>query len=386
MALGFREVKKSTEIGLGLGLIAAIVVLALVAFGSYKQSFTDTIDVTLHAGRAGLMLEKGSDVKVAGVVIGTVSGVKATESGADLTLRIESKHRKALPSDVTATIDPTTLFGRKFVTLTAPAGSTPTTLRSGSVINGADTTTEVNDLLEELVSVIRVVKPREVSDTLSALSSALRGIGPDVGKLVTSLDKYLTSFNPYLDRVRTDIRSGSAAAQTLSNSSPDLLKTVDRLSTTSATLTDKQSQFGAFLLSFTNFGTSGEQLFRAAGAPLEKSMDALVPTASLLSEFSPVLPCFLKNLAQTNKHLEITNGGSARPGLNVMATLLMGNPSYKYSENLPRTGLPNAPSCYSNVGTRHVDFPDGSNAYAPITGPEDYFGNPIADLLFGGSR
>ena len=105
-----------------------------------------------------------------------------------------------------------------------------------------------------------------------------------------------------------------------------------------------------------------------------------------MSEFSPVLPCFLKNLAQTNKHLEITNGGSARPGLNVMATLLMGNPSYKYSENLPRTGLPNAPSCYSNVGTRHVDFPDGSNAYAPITGPEDYFGNPIADLLFGGSR
>ncbi|PYE12365.1 phospholipid/cholesterol/gamma-HCH transport system substrate-binding protein [Williamsia limnetica] len=380
--------RKSTNVLLGLALVVAVTGAAVLSFSIYSGKLTSSDRVTLYVDRAGLMLEKGSDVKVSGVVVGHVSSVRPDDDKVIVSMDISSDYAKDLPANTNGTIDPTTLFGRKFVTLIRPEQPSDRRLTAGSVIEDGTTTTEVNDLLESLVTVLRTVDPQRVSNTLTGLSTALAGVGDNVGNLVVDLDGYLRDFNPHLDELQKDMQYGSQVAETVAQATPDILDTVRNLTTTSGTITEKEKQLSAFLLSFSNFGASGENLFVTSGTPLQKAVSALQPTSAVLGEFSPILPCFIANLAQTNRHLELTNSGSGRPGLNILGTLLAGNPPYSYPDNLPKTGLDNGPSCYpaGPKGAGHVNFDDGSDAYAPIQGPTDFIGNPLADLLFGGSR
>lgn len=90
---------------------------------------------------------------------------------------------------------------------------------------------------------------------------------------------------------------------------------------------------------------------------------------------------------QTNKYLERTVGGSDQAGLNILGTLLMGDPPYTYPENAPKNGADGAPRCYDPAqAPGHTDFDDGSKAYQAAHGVEDLIGNPFAQFMFGGVR
>lgn len=383
----FRDFGRMANLLLGIGLILVITASVVLSLALYRGDLRDTVPVTVYADRTGLMLERGCDVKLNGVVVGRVESVVAERDRARINISIDSDRVDDIPSNVSAAIDPTTLLGRKFITLERPQFPERSRLIGGSVIDFTQNSTEVNDLLKSLVQVVDEVDPRKVSDTLNALALAVNGAGDETGRLIDQLNTYLGTFNPYLPLLRRDIRIGTPAVQTLADAAPDLLTTVRNLTTTAHTLTDKQQQFAAFLLSFSNLGNTGRDLFVAGGRPLQESVASLNPTLAVLGQFSGILPCFLNNLAQTSRTLELTNGGSALPGLNVVGTILAGNPPYTYPENLPKVGLSGVgPSCYEPRGGRvgHVDFPDGSDAYRPINDAGDLIGNPLATLLFGG--
>ncbi|WP_253260534.1 MCE family protein, partial [Nocardia farcinica] len=87
------------------------------------------------------------------------------------------------------------------------------------------------------------------------------------------------------------MRAAGDAADALAAAAPDLLTTVDRLSTTSDTITEQQTELSAFLLSFTAFGNSGADLFATSGEPLRAAAAALNSPTAVLSEFAPIYPC-----------------------------------------------------------------------------------------------
>lgn len=385
----FAELSRRANVALGLSLVIAIIGAVALSISLYKGAFDDTTDVTLVTDRSGLMLEPGSDVKLNGVVVGRVQRISLQDNQVQMTLAMDSGQAERIPSNITATIDPTTLLGRKFVTLVPPPAAAKTHLAGGEVITTTTVTTEVDDLLASLVTVLKEVNPEKVSTTTANLSTALAGTGDQVGTLVDQLDSYLRDFNPYLPQLRTDMRLGARVADRLASAAPELMSTVRQGSVTARTLSRNEAQFTAFVLSFSDFGQAGRELFVRGGVPLERAARSLNAPLRLLNEFSPIYPCFLSNLAQTNRYLERTVGGSARPGLNVVGTLLMGNPPYTYPENLPKVGLRGtAPSCYASSAspTPHIAFDDGSDAYHPINSPDDLIGNPLATMLFGVGR
>lgn len=370
---------------LGVCLVALMAVATVVCVGMYRGSFTSTVPVTLYSARSGLMLEPGSDVKMRDVVVGRVSKVQLVDGQAEITMNIDRDHTRAIPENVTAVIDPTTLFGRKFVTLVRPENPSATSVSAGSVVQSAGVATEVNDLLDSLVKVLRTVEPQKVNTTLNALSTALQGRGDDLGDMMVELDGYLSEFNGSLPTLQRDLVKGAEVADILADAAPDLLRTIDRVSATSDTITEKEQQFDAFLLSFSGFGNSGRSLFEAAGVPLASALDALEPTTALLAQHAPMYPCFLADLDQANRFLERTVGGSDQPGLNILGTLLMGDPPYTYPENAPRNGADGAPRCYDpEQPPGHTQFDDGSDAYQPARTMEDLIGNPFAQFMFGG--
>lgn len=370
---------------LGVCLVALLASATVVCVGAYRGSFTSTVPVTLYSARSGLMLEPGSDVKMRDVVVGRVSSVHLVDGRAEIALDIDRDHTRAIPENVTAVIDPTTLFGRKFVTLIRPEHPSATSVSAGSVVRSTGVATEVNDLLDSLVKVLRTVEPQKVNATLNALSTALQGRGGDLGDMMVELDTYLSEFNGSLPTLQRDLVKGAEVADVLADAAPDLLRTIDRVSATSDTITEKEQQFNAFLLSFGGFGNSGQSLFEAAGVPLESTLDALEPTTALLAQHAPMYPCFLAHLDQANRFLERTVGGSDQPGLNILGTLLMGDPPYTYPENAPRNGADGPPQCYDpEQPPGHTPFDDGSEAYRPARTMEDLVGNPFAQFMFGG--
>ncbi|REE75062.1 phospholipid/cholesterol/gamma-HCH transport system substrate-binding protein [Rhodococcus wratislaviensis] len=372
---------------LGVCLVTLFAIATAVSVGVYRGSFASTVPVTLYSARSGLMLEPGSDIKMRDVVVGRVSKVQLVDDQAQITMDIDESRTSAIPENITAVIDPTTLFGRKFVTLVQPEHPSATTVSAGSVVRGTGVATEVNDLLDSLVTVLRTVEPQKVNATLSALSTSLQGRGDQLGDMMVELDTYLSEFNGSLPTLQRDLVKGAEVSDVLADAAPDLLRTVDHVSTTGDTVTEKEDQFSAFLLSFSSFGNSGRSFFEASGDPLEKSLDALEPTTALLAQNAPIYPCFLASMDQTNKYLERTVGGSDQAGLNILGTLLMGDPPYTYPENAPKNGADGAPRCYDLAqAPGHTDFDDGSKAYQPARGVEDLIGNPFAQFMFGGGR
>ena len=381
------EHSRKAYVTLGLVLIVVGALATATSIAVYRGSFTSAIPVKLYATRAGLSLEPGSDVKMREVVVGRVIDVKLVDGHAEILMDIDKNRASSIAANVSAAVDPTTLFGRKFVTLMQPESPSPESISAGTVLSTGQVATEINDLLESLVTVLRTVEPEKVNGTLNALATSLHGRGDKLGDTLVDLDTYLSSFNDSIPTLQRDLAQGAQTTDILAAATPDLMATVDHASTTATTITERQDQLNAFILSFTGFGNSGHSLLDAAGAPLKESLSSLAPTTDLLAERAPALPCFVESLKQSNTYLERTLGGSDMPGLNILGTLLMGDPPYTNPANLPVVQADGPVACYDWTQPQgHTNFDDGSNAYRPARTPTDLIGNPFAQFFLGGLR
>lgn len=385
------ETSRRRVLLLGLSAIAAFLLVFTGAIASCSGTFVPATRVYLYADRAGLLMAPGSDVKVQGVVIGRVGAVELDRGRAKLTLDLQPDRARDLPADVGAEIAPTTLFGRKFVTLVAPPRAAAETLSAGAVIDGSTATVEINDLFQTLLSVLRAIEPQKVNSTLTALGTALDGHGARFGDLMVALDRYLAQFNESIPALQRDLPLLADNLDTLAAATPDLMSTVADLSVTSGTIVEEQARLSAFLLSFTEFGNAGTAFLDSSATPLIGAVQVLEPTTRMLAERSPTLPCFLSALNQTRTFFERAFGGG-RPGLNALGTILMGDPPYTYDKDLPVNGADNPPSCHGypfapgGPPLDHIDFNTGTTVYGQVRTPEDLIGNPFGPLIYGLTR
>ncbi|MFE9322315.1 MCE family protein [Nocardia sp. NPDC052278] len=386
------DVSRRRALTLGLSALFVFVLAVSGAVASCSGTFVSATRVYLYSDRAGLMMAPGSDVKVQGVVIGRVSAIDLDNNRAKLTLDLDPDRARALPINVGAEIAPTTLFGRKFVTLLPPEQPAAATLSAGSVIDGSKVTVEINDTFQTLLTVLKTVEPQKVNATLTAVETALNGHGGRFGDLMVALDRYLGQFNDSIPTLQRDLPLFADNLDTFAATTPDLMTTMRNLSTTSSTIIEKQASLSAFLLSFTNFGNSGSSLLDSSATPLIGAVQALEPTTRVLAEQSPAFPCFLSALNEARKYLDNGFAGQ-RPGLNALGTILMGDPPYTYAKDLPVNGADNPPSCYGypysgpgGAPVPHTDFNTGTTVYGPVRSPEDLLGNPFAPLIYGLTR
>ncbi|MGY4101936.1 MCE family protein [Nocardia sp. R16R-3T] len=385
------EVSRRRALTLGLSALIAFVLVVSGAIASCSGTFVSSTRVYLYSDRAGLLMAPGSDVKVQGVVVGRVSAIDLDHDRAKLTLDLEPSQARRLPANIGADIAPTTLFGRKFVTLVLPEQPAANKLSAGAVIDGSKVTVEINDIFQTLLSVLKTLEPQKVNATLTALETALDGHGGRFGDLMVALDRYLGQFNDSIPTLQRDVPLIADNLDTLAAATPDLMNTIHNFSTTSSTIVEKQASLSAFLLSFTNFGNTGNSFLDSSGTPLIGAVQALEPTTRVLAEQAPSYPCFLSALNDARKYFERAFGGG-RPGLNALGTILMGDPPYTYAKDLPVNGADNPPSCYGypfGPGTAplgHTDFNTGTTVYGPVRSPEDLIGNPFAALIYGLTR
>ena len=205
-------------------LIAALVLW--LVFLQYSGDFTDKTKLTMLSDRAGLVMDPGSKVTYNGVQIGRVASIDEIEHdgkpAAKFTLDVYPKYLHLIPANVDARIVATTVFGEKYVSMTAPENPLPQRITPSNVIDARSVTTEINTLFQTITSIAEKVDPVKVNLTLSAAAQALSGLGDKFGQSIINGSAALDEVNPRMPIIRHDIQQLATLGDTYADASPDL--------------------------------------------------------------------------------------------------------------------------------------------------------------------
>ena len=372
-------------------LIISAVILALV-YGQFRGNFTPKTRLTMLASRAGLVMDPGAKVTYNGVQIGRVADISAiTRDGkpaAKFALDVYPRYLNLIPANVNADIKATTVFGGKYVSLTAPQNPSPQRITPQTVIDARSVTTEINTLFQTITSIAEKVDPVKLNLTLSAAAQALAGLGDKFGQSIVNSNAILDDVNPQMPQIRHDTQQLAGLGDTYANAAPDLFDFLNNAVITSRTINQQQKDLDQALLSAAGFGNTGADIFTRGGPYLARGAADLVPTAQLLDTYSPELYCMLRNLHDIEPTIRTFQGGNgyslkteteALSGLGLtlnplalvttlglgvatmglaaplgLAGLIGGAPNpYIYPENLPRVnargGPGGAPGCWQQI-------------------------------------
>lgn len=301
----------------GLVFLAVLALLVQLTVSMYQKDFTEVAEVTLLTDRAGNQLSVHADVKVRGVIVGEVREIRSTGGQARIRLALQPDRIGAIPRNVEARLLPKTLFGEKEVSLVVPdtpqgrlaAGDTITQDRSSTAL-------ETEEALNNLLPVLRSLRPQQLSVALNALSESLRGRGDRLGANMALNAAYLRQLNPSLPTLAKDMAGLADYTNTFADAAPDLLETLDNFSFSSRSLERDRAELRAFLTSTRGFARSAESIVAENDDRfIALARDSRAPL-KLYATYSNTYVCMLKALAFQEIEGERVFGG-AQPGLHI---------------------------------------------------------------------
>ncbi|MCM2578326.1 MCE family protein [Streptomyces meridianus] len=356
----------------GVVFLVVIALLLSLTVAVYRKAFTPVVNVTLEAGSIGNQMDRRADVKLRGLIVGEVRSVRADGEKATLDLALEPDDVELIPSDVQARLLPKTLFGEKYVDLVIPEDAPgrpirqdapPRPIREGDVITQDRTRAgiEIQQLMNDLMPLLRTVQPGELNATLTAFATALEGRGDDIGDNLARLERYLKRLNPHLPSLEEDIARFADVAEIYADAAPDLLRVLDNAVTGSRTLVEKEDALRSALTGTTRFAGTAEGFLDDNAERLVTLGRVSRPTLALFARYSPEYPCLLEGLVDQNERADETFRGGK---MHITLEFALPRPAYRPGEE-PRyadrrgphcAGLPNPP-----VPAPARRFADGSN-------------------------
>lgn len=363
-----------------------MLVVAAMAGGvvlGYRQVFTPVVPATVLADRAGLLMYPGADVTLDGVTVGRVTSIEPAGGQARLGIALDPGQVSHIPANVRASITAPTVFGPKYLDLVPPAHPTAQRLRPGEVIQPTAVATEVDTVFASLVAVLATVHPAKVSATLGAISTALQGRGPELGKFIGQLNAYLHQFDPSLPALSADLTVAPKVLRTYAAAAPALISTLDNLRVTSGTLVRQQAAYDAFLLDLSGLAGNARSFLAGNERGLAATLATLAPTSALLARYSPEFGCLFASSAQM---VRLSKTGK----IILHSTVLPGQRGYQYPASLPEVRATSGPSCYGGPLTPalaahypRVNFNDGTGNFFTKGDGLSPGSPPLAVQLFG---
>lgn len=286
--------------------LVGLVFLAMLASGVwltgaiFTKKFTKYDEVVLETSTVGLSLPSRADVKIRGVIVGEVLEARVSDGGAELVLGLFRDRDDVIPANVTARIEPKTLFGEKYVALQVPEQPSGT-LGAGDRIRQTVVATEIEEALNDLYPLLRTVDPVDLAHTLTAVATALDGRGEAMGRSLETLDGYLRKMNPQLPELVEDIKLTSQVAGVYEQVMPEIGDILRNTVTTGNTLLEKEEDLDKLFATVSRF--SG-----VTGAFLDKNEQNLIRVADLtskqmrvLGKYAPGFPCLVGGVVNAGK-------------------------------------------------------------------------------------
>ena len=215
-------------------VLGFVVAAAVSVFGG-----DSTRTVVAHFPRA-ISVYEGSDVRVLGVGVGTVTRVEPT--GTDVTVTMTYDDEVKLPADATAVIIAPSLVGDRYVQLTPAYSGAGEVLADGAELSVDDTSEplELDQIYESLDRLNVALGPRGANKT-GALSDLLSVTADNFGGQGTTFRQTIEDF--------------SRLSATLSNNKEELFGSVEALGGFMETLADNDQTVRQFNQSLADVST-----------------------------------------------------------------------------------------------------------------------------------
>ena len=351
-----------------LGVIFVCLLLAGVylTYAVFTKKFSDYDEVTLQTSTIGLQLPNRADVKVRGVIVGEVLGFEPTGDGADVTLGIYPDQLDSIPSDVSGSIVPKTLFGEKYVSLVIPDDDPGTGhLEAGQTIAKTQVSVEVEKVLSDLYPLLRTVQPAELNQTLTAISTALEGRGQEIGDNIETLDSYLTRINPQIPQLIDDLRLTSTVSDTYADVMPQIAQILDDTVQTTGTLEGREDQLHALFQDVSSFSDTARDFLDDNGDDLIRLGQVSQEQLRVFAKYSPEFACLTKGVVNAGK---LQAEAFRDFTLHIVLETLPHQPRPYTAADKPHFGedrgpsclhLPNPPWSQANPVRHQPDFNDG---------------------------
>lgn len=367
----------------GLVFLAVLAGLLSLSIAAYQQVFTKVTLVTLDTDHTGAQLQLQSDVKLRGILVGTVRKISTynvpaadgqqPETRARIKLALNPSKAKLVPVGASALLLPKTLFGERYVALQVPndldsAKARP--VRDGDTLSAGRDAIEVEKVLNDLYPVLLALHPEDLKATLTALATALQGRGKQLGDNLASFNRYLLRFNPKVPTLVDDLDKLGQVASLYHDAAPDLLASLSNLQTTSRTISARPQALDQLLTAATSTSDELDAFLNADGDYLIQLAASSAKVLAVLAHFSPEYPCLAQGLANLEPRLEDTFGGK-QPGLHITLEFVNSRGKYVPGDE-PRLatgqphcyGLPNPAQPFP--GVHFADGAPGSGSAGPL--------------------
>jgi phospholipid/cholesterol/gamma-HCH transport system substrate-binding protein len=267
-----RELRRQDYARRGVVVLMGFAVLLAAAWLRSTGAVGGDPEVSANVRNAGGSLRSGSDVKIAGVIVGRVTGItRGDDGGVRVEMRLPEDDLEHIPDNVVARILPATVFGTSFVDLVVHDSPSGTPLKAGAVIPADRTqgTLELQQALDDIDRLVKALGPAELASAIGSAAQALDGRGARIGEIVDTLTAYLTRINPRLPTVRSDLRKLATNLEVIDDVAPDLLDATEDGLVTLNTVVTQQAAIRAII-------TGGTSLARTSTAFLDENREQAI--------------------------------------------------------------------------------------------------------------
>jgi virulence factor Mce-like protein len=341
-----RELRRQDLARRGLvAVVAAALLVTLVWFRS-AGTFGGPDHVEAQLADAGGSLISGADVKIRGVIVGKVDGVRpGPDGGVRVRIAVRGNRLDQVPGNVVGRILPATVFGTSYVDLVTHGRASHEPLRAGAVIP-ADTTQgtlELQQALDDIDSLVKALGPADLASAIGSVAQALDGRGSQLGTTIDRASDYLARLNPKMPAVREDVRKLAANLELVAQVAPDLLKATDDALVTARTVVTEQAAIATVLIGATALTTQANAFLRANASGLVRFLQN---SAVLLDQLYTNRQAGISGAIDTNTMLSAKVASVVQHGfIDSVTTFLLDVPPYYTSADCPRIGAAHGDNC-----------------------------------------
>lgn len=269
-------------------------------FGQYRTGATNGYSAVFSDASR---LKSGQSVRVAGIRVGTVTGV-SLRPDKKVVVKFDADRNIVLTGGSRAAIRYLNLVGDRYLELVDGPGS-PKPLPPGGQIR-LDHTAPALDLdllLGGLKPVIQGLNAQDVNALTSSLIKVFQGEGATLESLLSKTSSFSNTLADNDQTVQQLIENLNTVVATLAKDGGKFSATVDRLQRLVAGLSDDRDTIGAAIDSLTKGTTSLVDLLSTARAPLAGTVDQLNRLAPLLDEDKDRLDASLQRSPENYRKL-----------------------------------------------------------------------------------
>ena len=268
-------------IAIKLGLFAAFSLLCLGwlflrigEYGGAAGAFRTTYPVkAAFTDATGLV--KGDDVRLAGVRIGKVGGLKVDRGKALVTMKVDDRHQ--VPRDSSFELRWKNLLGQRFIEIVPPPAAKPDgpALVKGALIPTRQTAeaADLSTLLNNTQPILARLDTTALNRVMATYAAALQGREAKLNGSIDNAAALVSTLSQRADVIGQTVTDFATLLDGIAAHDTQVRQLLDSLGSTSTVLSAKADQLGAAAGKAGQFTSTLHRILTANGTNIDQSLD-----------------------------------------------------------------------------------------------------------------